>query len=1627
MVFGLLRIGEASNPGPLVHFDGCHFTLGTFNPSGLRNKANYFCSHLSDGDVWAVSETHFYGRDITKFRAGLRASNSSHCYFVPDSSSLKPCLASSSSWKGVGILSKHPTRALPSGLPVEVTSSGRAVLTTTLLADCWISGGVVYGEPDGHRYPNHLRNTEYLLHHVVSHVTTLCTGCRFVAGDWNVSQDSLPAFDMLLQAGFRDVQDLALEWWGTPVQPTCKMRTRKDFLYISPELQHLLCGVQVLHDVWPDHSIVVGQFRSPAQLPVQSTWPVPSAFPWPKNFGDQVTWSVEDDPTTAYQLLWQQIEASAAHECPFPIHARAFGRAQRLACKKSRPAQFAPVKAGRIGDFQPQFFGRSQTHSQWVRQTRRLQAFVRLCNSTSDHVGVLMAESWGAILRSAGFVPKFAEWWSEMPFRVDGAPQFCPLGPPDVSVALAMFESLALAVRDLEQKLMQHSRQYARYRRAQNPNLVFADLKPPSTPGVDVLLQPIKACVEDVDHAEGKVVLDRAVSFNSDHLIVCNGKPLEVIHHEADALWLPDTAQVEIGQTIFQTKFVGTHEALAEEFIAAWKERWLRHADVPADRWNTIIQFARAHLPPGRFQWAPLDVSALSRIIHHKKKSTSHGLDGVRLDDLKHMPSNVCQAFCDMFAHAEATGQWPAQLIDGKVVSLAKVPTPGSPSDFRPITVFGLLYRCWSSYHARKSLSALEESLPATLYGSRQGRHATQLWSKLLWTIEWSFQHDVQLSGLVLDLQKAFNLLPRLAVFEIAAHVGLPGQMMVGWAGALAHMKRFFLIRQSLSDGVSSTTGFPEGCGLSCVAMVLIDAAFHRWQQVFFPLCTAISYVDDWQLICSHPDHIVAAQNMLDRFIEAVDLLVDAKKTYVWSISPAGRKLLRDQGLNVVLSAKNLGAHIQMSRKHTNASLMDRVHSLQPVWPRLRMSACRYHVKLRALTVAAWPRALHAVTATQLSDAAFHALRTGAMKGLNVDVAGTNAWLHLGLVEHPMCDPLFWAIIQTFRCLRECGDAKQILSRLASLAHGDVAIPDNGITATSLARLQVLGWHVSPDGLVYDMLGQLALFKVSLQELMYRAQLAWQQVIQSKVAHRPGFSSLLYADAMDTRAWLRSLPHDDCLLFQKCLNGCHITQDGKSYCQAGGSTQCPFCECTDSRFHRFWECPQFEHLRCGFSSHERALLVSMPEILTCYGWSIRPYTFHEWLICLHDIPLPAEIPLRPCSGDMHLFTDGTCMNPTFPSCRLAAWAVLQAAPGDAALDEVVASGPLPGILQSAYRAETFAIWQALMCARHCTGRVWLWVDCNAVVVRFRKLLTGHTVRINSAHADLWRRIAIAVREFAPGQLAITKVTAHQRDEDASSPLEEWCFRCNNLVDKAANLAQMNRSQYFWEFYAKHVRTVHACSHFSRRVQQVLLAISQLVVRTDGLADDHARPDLCISPEVPAEAWRLCPCFMVPGGAVRWYGDAMVRTILSWLWFAVDASPHPVRWISQFQLYVDFMKCGEQGPLNLAGWKQGADLSHADILGISFHKRTRWFAKVLKECLKHSRIACQYNFCRPFSDALHLHTGCLAVPWDPVRLSAVDEWFHQLSPGGVHRSSAALHSFPVALPDPRFPTVPISMV
>lgn len=1616
----LCRVGEAANPGPEQHF-----VLGAFNPSGLPGKAPFIVSQLAQGDIWAISETHLSAQAMNTFRSSLHFAAAPYRYCVGG----HPVPAQSNrmfhaAWRGVATLSCHPTRVLPVALPPGLFESARVQVTTTLVQDIWVTGSTIYGEPESGSYPHQRQNNELLLHHAASYVCHLAKGPRYVAGDWNVLQGTLPAFDLLDAAGFVDLQDLAMARWGLPVQQTCKQATRKDFCYVSRELQDLLLNVEIHQDIFPDHAVLCGTFRSLSAGIPRFVWPNPQPFPWPRdwNVSPDVWDNAKGSCEERYAAVWAHIELTASQAVPFGVSRKAKGRARIAETKAVVEGKVTPPKRARKHEVQPQFLCASFRHAQWLRQARRLQSYVRyVCtNDPGSHHACLV---WGSIVRSTGFSPNFVEWWNNAAFSTAGAPAKLPWVPPSHGCAIAILETFLLAFRALEIDLCKASRQYARQRRECNPNAIFQDLKVFHANGVDVLLKPEAAQITEVRAEESAVILDRPVTFDPARPVFCGGHDVSVIHAEHDAVWVEDTSTFEVGQTMLQIRQQGTTPELFHLFLGAWKQMWARHQDVPPDRWRVILDFARLTLPRKFMPWNDFDEAMLARCIHGKKHSTSAGLDGVSRDDLKALPLVALQNFLSMFRHAECTGEWPSQVIAGRVTCLPKKPEPCDAMDFRPITVLGLLYRCWGTFQARQAIRALDSVLPQGLFGSRPHCYAGQVWSHLLWSIELAYEQQLPLCGIIADIQKAFNCLPRAVVFECCAILGFPFHILRAWAGALTSMPRRFQIRGSLSPPAFSSCGLPEGCALSCVGMMVIDMLFHGWMTHFFPLCQPLSYVDDWQILLFRPDQMRQTMECLESFTHALDLQLDHRKTNLWSTCMKGRQVIRAQGYTLVQGSRNLGAHVQFTRKHTNSSLTDRIAGVGSLWTKLRVSACGYKLKVRAVKCAAWPRALHGIAAATISHATLTSLRAGAMKGLNSDSAGANSMVQLGLIESPDVDPLCWSILQTIRLARDCGDPERVGTVLMQIAAGSDMFPANSITTTLLTRLQSVGWSICPGGSVQDMIGKFSLFDVSAAEIKFRVEFHWVFLVAAATAHRPCFAGLDRCDPFDTRSWLTGLGVSDQALFRLVLNGSHITNDGKKYCNESDHDLCPFCLCSDSRYHRFWECAHFEHARSHLTSSQRELILQAPEALTCAGWSLAPTTTIEWFQYFVGLEV-SPVPALSFIGDLHLFTDGSCFGQNRPGSRFAGWAVVRAHIDTTVTDvsdSFLDAGVLPGLLQSAVRAEIYAVLRALQLSLHHPAGVHIWTDCDAVVRRLRRLLQGHAVKTNSLHADLWEDIRQCLQDRA-GPTFVTRVSAHQDPDKAHSAFHEWCFRHNAAADRHANCANMARPDHFWHLFHRHSQALQFVNELNRNVQNVILTISREVVRHEKPVQLDVEPqEIGVPP--PVGAWRPLPRLCLPAAAKRWYGDHLVRLVLSWFWQTLYTSSEPVRWISHYHLYADFTHCtGLPGPVHQGRWVDGASLPFVELRGFAFRQRARWFVKLLKECVRHLHFALHCSYGKPWSQMVLLHTGIIALPWPTRRLQLIDQWMLSCSGTTFRRQCRLIDALPLVDAHDEFPPV-----
>eukprot|EP00438_Fugacium_kawagutii_P025943 Skav207668 [mRNA] locus=scaffold1857:201496:204756:+ [translate_table: standard] len=1079
---------------------------------------------------------------------------------------------------------------------------------------------------------------------------------------------------------------------------------------------------------------------------------------------------------------------------------------------------------------------------------------------------------------------------------------------------------------------------------------------------------------------------------------------------------------------VTQTRNRGSLQDLFELFRTEWNQRWNRHAQVPDSQWHDVVAFARASLPSCSCTHVTITPSVLATAIHQKNQKTSKGLDGVSIRDLRAMPENGLRVFCQMYARAEKDGAWPEQVLFGRVANLAKVAAPTSPQDFRPITVLGLLYRLYGSIHSKSLLKQLDRSLPSSIYGSRPAKHAGQVWSELLWMVEAAQVFHEDQAGLVADLQKAFNHIPRLVMMEAASVMGVPPALLLAWTGALVNIKRFFDIRGNLSEPLMSTTGVPEGCALSCLGMVIIDTLFHFWLESTLADVRAVSYVDDLQVHCaSH--RLWAVWEQVDSFTTAVDISIDDRKTFSWSTSKEGRATLLQDEFRVRRSAKVLGAHLQLSCQHTNHVLKERVDSLDDLWPKLRLSPAPYRQKSRAVRVAAWPRGLHGIAATTLAGATFQHLRSQTMKGLQADGPGCNPHIHLGLIEQSDTDPQFWSIMQTFRTARSCGDPCWIRAMLRDIAHGFIVAPSNSMTSTLLMRIATLGWTVNLQGLVIDNLGPFDLFDVDVVELRARAELAWQQVVWQQVSGRKFYHGLQWTDVDDTRHWLRLLDHQDAAAFRKLLNGAHFTADPSAHWNADGDDQCQFCGCTDSRYHRFWECPRFEACRSGVSDATRELLPNLPPSLTCAGWSLRPATLIPWkqyLVSLVPVRSADLRALAPRDGWCDVFTDGSCHKQQDPSLRLASWSIVQTGPSNEVSDAVIVGcGPLPGLQQSSFRAELHAVMLVLELAVVCNCGVRIWTDSDAVVKGLRKLMWhGRGSNPSQPNYDLWKRVAVALAALSADRVVVTHVAAHRAAADDA--FEDWQISHNALADRTAVLANVQRPPWVRQLIAQHVTQTEVARRISREVQRTQLEVSKAYFRSE----KAPATEPVVAAAVVGGPFSLVMPAVVGASLVRKYGFRYVQMLYSWMRMISDMPTFDHSrpcWVASYQLYIDWnLTTGHPGPVVRSGaWQTEHADSTVFLPGYKFKTLCRWWSHTLNDLLVYFGNAVERRFTRPESSILCLHCGCFWVPWPPERLQIVDGWFASRVQTVVTRQGVALDALQPSGRDAKVPALTLT--
>lgn len=1604
-----IRVGEAKNPGPQ---QGLGLTLGAINPTGLMRKASNFSQLPSEDQViWGISETHLSPMGIRKFKNELHFADKSLSlhHGAPAPYRSQALTAVGGTHVGTAFVTSLPSRKLQMFCSPEQWNLARCTMSTFLCNGVWIHGAVVYGY--SHKaYSTEVRQaTDQLLELATSHVVQNLRGPRFIMGDFNQEANLLQQPQLWEKLGWKEVQTLQSERFGTQIEKTCKNATTKDFLWISPELIQFFHRAEVVQHVYPDHGALVAHFKGIGHDNHVHVWRQPKMLPWEEcqgqltndGFAFPQLASPEESCLSIASALEDRVHVNLVQQSKPGLVPMQRGRCKTLSTKKLLN-HARPLKASRAGEIVPEFQGNNLQHQRWFTQVRRLESLAKLYRaqpwSTSQFTHA--SREWRAILAATGF-GNFRKWWTELPSKQPQAPQVLPNELPTEAALVAISLTVRMEVQTFEKILQADLLAKAKQNRKLNPNKVFKDFAKPAVSPVCILQDMVQGTITEIDQSDCSITLTAPAEFWPGEINTNNGPQVPIVTCR-DKVWLESIVGLAPGQTVRQERFVGQLEEMFTRFQSEWQKRWDTHLHVPEEHWEPLTAFFQLAHPKGPdMQYCPITREQWYAALRKKKATAAQGPDGWTRKDLLNLPHDLTDAILTILCKVEQ-GQmaWPQQWLVGIVHSLEKYDQPASVTGYRPITIFSLVYRTWASIRSKEILRHLLPMTSSSSYGNLPSRSATDMWMTLQQEIESNLSAAQPTCGAVLDVVKCFNHLPRVPIFGVLRHMGVSAQVLRAWSSALCRMERRFSIRGSVSQAIRSTTGMAEGCSLSVVGTVACNQLIDTYIKQRSPMVRLLSYVDNLELAAKEPHALLQGTKALTDILELLDLQVDKKKTYLWSTEGTFRKVFLNHGYQIKTAARDVGAHMQYTRQATNFTITQKIEAFQDRWKSLALSPATYEQKIRAIKAVAWPNMLHGISSAHLGDKWYEDMRTSSMRALKEHRPGCSPPIHLSLIEHPSVDPGFHALWQTilqcraYMCLEVC------MPQFTRLAAALRKKPEVGPCSVVYHRLTKLHWFWDEGGFFRDAWGSpVCLWNSPIQELASRVVEAWRYKVACDASTRQTFAGLSECCAAFTIEGMTNQPRDRAVL-RSALNGTFFTADHLKHRDTPGDTRCKMCHQQDSLFHRYWECEALHVCRRHLTDVQQQAIKEMPPATHLQGWFPLPTEVHGFRRMLDSLPsfehcilsndLVATCPSEPA----HYFTDGSCHRPQDKVARICGWGVVLANPLDLWDFVPIAAGCLRGRHQTVVRAEITAAAAAVRDAVQKGHHFCLWSDNARVVALMQSMLANpdRTWSRKQPNHDCINSLAAEMRAGTHLCLGAFKVASHQQTCQTTVPTERWCFQGNEAADQVAAHAFQGQPALMQQWS-------NLCNHLDRlrdlrsRFHQMILEIGISCISKAKPSDlPKPQPSKASLQPLPMTDWRFPTDMPIEAQP---YILPETPALVDWIASLHDDTKPVQRW-SWWQLYLDaVLHIPQFGPwyhVSQKQWKAGS-LQPPD----PFLKKARSFSKYMHKLSRACKVRLPLLHATPSGSFIAFWTATIPVQVATERTFQIDETLGRFLP------------------------------
>ena len=1050
--FFAIRVGEAENPGPEP------FKFAIVNPTAVLGKIPDICSlqihavMLSENS--ATKSVQVESSNVWRnkgFKSIWSMPVAAHAW------TFKEDEARRGQASGVSIHSRLPIRYTRITMNNDIDHT--RLVSAVIQCGKWpIHVVTIYGYPLCQKDSKH--KTNQLLLEAAAQVEQ--TGLpSMIVGDFNVPCEDLSAAQILFQEGRLTLASIFSRKYGNDMPMTCRESTRPDQAIIHPKLIPFVTHIEVNKTkVVPDHDPIIFHLTIPDEQPMTQNWNLPSSWlqyePDPvlvekaflQNWTPPTSSNSESSLSDALKLWAMTCETAVdiaikQQHCDNPekfpqkcLPAKAKGRNQpRRLVKKP----ITCVSKACEGQYNPQIEMASFRLNHWIRQLRRLQSLqnrIRKLQNleviwTDTHQQ--LQQEWIAIKNAKGFQRGFPEWCANIPEI-----GYFPMTYPDESFLLTAVQFLRHQCDcqvAKEQSIRKKVSKYVQHYDSKNRGLQQAakEIRGASNPNLSQTTRSLTVPFQLLSSMGGLATLafQEPAAFHFQGIASCGEIQVQFVdirHCEADVMIIDADQELPLHGILVQSTITMEASKIAEDLTQYWNKFWQRdtfeetHDD---SRWSEFLDAMNAvpTLPPVQLDITQIDVWI--EVIKSSKSNSARGVDGWHMDEIKTLPHSVIQELANLFAHHEgaAFGKQDTQVI---TIPMGKIDNPTQPSQTRPITLLGMLYRLWSKVSSKILLRQLQHTLPESIIGFVPGRSMQLAMLKQQFAFEQLHQSPgspIHWEGVTLDIVKCFNAIARLPASYAMAKIGIPNTWIQFWSDSINQTQRFWKIHEQLWEGTSTTTGCPEG---DCWSILACLGLSYIWVQLVTQGTNLpLAFADNWNWRSQDTDSNIIAINRTIQYLKTIRLDIDWTKTWIWCTRSVIKKMWKNRvsealpaaDIRVVTSARELGYPMHYNRVQNRYSQKERTKESMRRWTRLQKMPLSLDDKGK---IAHWAlvKAFFATECYAVGLSWLQKCRTAIAKSLISNRKNTNPYLATMLLTRHTKDPELFVITESIRASR---------------------------------------------------------------------------------------------------------------------------------------------------------------------------------------------------------------------------------------------------------------------------------------------------------------------------------------------------------------------------------------------------------------------------------------------------------------------------------------------------------------------------------------------------------------------------------------------------------------------------------